>query len=61
MSCDRFFAIVYPFNRHLKKKASYLIMIAIWVSAIVLSTPLAIWRKYKQRQWADYLEVNSKY
>ncbi|CAG2117549.1 unnamed protein product [Medioppia subpectinata] len=57
ISVDRFIAIAYPFKRHLNKKASYLIIFAIWSLAIILSSPLAFWRLYRERQWLDYLEI----
>ncbi|XP_054163364.1 neuropeptide FF receptor 2-like [Oppia nitens] len=56
VSFDRFIAIVFPFKRHLNRKVSYLIIFAIWAIAIILSSPLAFWRSYRQRQWLDYLE-----
>ncbi|CAG2177869.1 unnamed protein product, partial [Oppiella nova] len=56
ISIDRFIAIAYPFKRHLNHKASYLVIFAIWALAVILSSPLAFWRSYKERQWADYLE-----
>ncbi|CAG2116851.1 unnamed protein product [Medioppia subpectinata] len=57
ISVDRFIAIAYPFKRHLNKRASYLIIFAIWSLAIILSSPLAYWRLYRERQWLDYLEI----
>ena len=57
ISFDRFIAFVYPFKKHLNRKISYIIIGSIWTLAIILASPLMIWRRYRERQWHDYLEV----
>ena len=57
ISFDRFIAFVFPFKRHLNRKVSYVIIAAIWALAIILSSPLAVWRIYHERTWQDFVEV----
>lgn len=50
-------AILYPFKRQLNRKVSLVIIAIVWILAIALTSPLVMWRVYRERQWKDYLEV----
>jgi len=35
-----------------------MVIVVIWIVAISIALPLALWRTYQERQWSDYLEVS---
>ncbi|KAG1714312.1 Neuropeptide FF receptor 2 [Nymphon striatum] len=56
ISMDRLRGIVYPFHRKLSRGLGLFIILIIWVLSILFALPFIKFRKYKERQWADYLE-----
>ncbi|EFA01257.2 Tachykinin-like peptides receptor 86C [Tribolium castaneum] len=56
ISYDRLTAIVLPQESKLTKRGAKIVMVATWVTGILLSTPFYIYRSYKERQWLDFLE-----
>lgn len=56
VSCDRFFAIVFPFRPRMGHLAAYIICGVIWILSSAIACPLITARVYKERQWKDILE-----
>ena len=57
LSAHRLVKTVFPFKEQLTPMIAVTICIIIWLISLALSTPLAIWRVYKTRQWADLKEI----
>lgn len=53
---DRLTAIVLPQETRLNRKGAKIVIMITWILGILVSTPLVIYRTYKERQWMDFLE-----
>ncbi|KAK9887810.1 hypothetical protein WA026_000125 [Henosepilachna vigintioctopunctata] len=56
ISYDRLSSIVVP-NTGLNQMTARICMVCTWLTGFFLSTPLIIFRSYKERQWKDFLET----
>lgn len=56
ISYDRLTAIAFPMETRLSLKAAKCVIFASWIGGLILSTPLAIFRSYQERQWRNFLE-----
>lgn len=61
ISLDRLLGIVRPFSRRLSKREAIYVVVGVWVLALGLASPLAVLRKFRHRQWNDFLEVRVEY
>ncbi|CAH1372496.1 unnamed protein product [Tenebrio molitor] len=56
ISYDRLTAILLPRESKLTKKGAKIVMVITWVAGFLISTPLCVYRTYKERQWKNFLE-----
>lgn len=56
ISYDRLTAIAFPMETRLNFRTAKYVIIASWIGGIILSSPLAIFRNYQERQWRNFLE-----
>jgi 7 transmembrane receptor (rhodopsin family) len=57
IACDRFFGIVFAMKARVTERRSPLLIAAVWVSAICLSSPLLVYRQQSVRRWSDHTEI----
>uniref|UniRef100_T1IX36 G-protein coupled receptors family 1 profile domain-containing protein n=1 Tax=Strigamia maritima TaxID=126957 RepID=T1IX36_STRMM len=57
ISFDRLIGIIKPFSIRMSKKTAIYIIIFVWIVAAGFASPPLFYRKYVERQWADYLEI----
>ncbi|XP_056638901.1 neuropeptide Y receptor type 2-like [Diorhabda sublineata] len=53
---DRLTAIVLPKETRITKKRAKALIAIMWIIGLVLSLPMVFNRKYKERQWLNFLE-----
>lgn len=56
VSYDRLTAIVLPQEKRVTIKGAKKIMLSTWIMGCAISSPLLIYRTYKERVWKDFLE-----
>lgn len=56
-SYERLTAIAFPMQARLTFKQTKIVIAASWICGLILSSPLAIFRSYKERQWRNFLEA----
>lgn len=56
ISYDRLTAIAFPMETRLNFKTTKYVIVASWILGLILSSPLAIFRNYQERQWRNFLE-----
>lgn len=56
ISYDRLTAIAFPMEARLNYKTARYVIVGSWIGGLVLSSPLAIFRSYQERQWRNFLE-----
>jgi hypothetical protein len=57
IACDRFFGIVFAMKARVTERRSPLLIAAVWVGAICLSSPLLVYREQSVRRWLDHTEI----
>nr|CAH7727096.1 unnamed protein product [Callosobruchus chinensis] len=53
---DRLTAIVLPKETRLTLRGARIVMTITWLTGILLSVPITLYRRYKERQWLNFLE-----
>lgn len=56
ISYDRLTAIAFPMETRLNYKSAKYVIACSWIGGFILSSPLAIFRNYQERQWRNFLE-----
>ncbi|CRK86616.1 CLUMA_CG000453, isoform A [Clunio marinus] len=56
ISYDRLTAIAFPMKARLNFKTTKIMIAISWISGLVLSSPLAIFRSYQERHWKNFVE-----
>lgn len=60
ISYDRLTAIAFPMETRLSFKTAKIAIAASWIGGLILSSPLAVFRNFQQRQWRNFLESYCK-
>lgn len=56
ISYDRLTAIAFPFKTRLSFRTAKFAIAGSWIGGFLLSSPLAVFRRFEQRQWKNFLE-----
>ena len=56
ISYDRLTAIAFPMETRLSFKGAKCVILVSWIGGLIISSPLAIFRNYQERQWRNFLE-----
>jgi len=57
IACDRFFGIVFAMKARVTERRSTLLIALVWILAVVLSSPILVYRRQFVRQWLDHTEI----
>lgn len=57
LSSDWLLCVVKPCRTRITIKQSWFALVTIWISSVIMASPLFIWRKLKERQFKDLVEV----
>lgn len=60
ISYDRLTAIAFPMETRLNFKTTKFVIAGSWIGGVILSSPLAFFRTYQERQWRNFLESYCK-
>ncbi|CAH1968961.1 unnamed protein product [Acanthoscelides obtectus] len=54
---DRLTAIVLPKETRLTLKGARIVMVITWLTGVLLSIPITLYRQYKERHWKNFVEM----
>ncbi|GFG38434.1 hypothetical protein Cfor_02471 [Coptotermes formosanus] len=57
VSYDRLTAIVTPLEARLTVRGAHIVMVATWVTGVILGLPLVFFRMYRERNWNNFSET----
>ncbi|XP_012275923.1 neuropeptide Y receptor type 2 isoform X2 [Orussus abietinus] len=57
VSYDRVTSIVLQWSGKLTCRTVKILLVFTWIAGLVLAAPLALFRRYEERQWMDHLEM----
>ncbi|XP_070491080.1 substance-K receptor [Chironomus tepperi] len=57
VSYERLTAIAFPMQARLTLHDTKVVIVASWICGLILSSPLAIFKNYTERQWRNFLEA----
>ena len=57
IACDRFFAIMFPMKSRVTRRKVSIVLIAVWIAAIAIASPLLFIYSFLERHWADVYET----
>lgn len=57
LSIDWLLCVVKPCRTRITIRGSWLALAAIWATSVLMASPLLVWRRLRERQWLDLVEV----
>lgn len=57
LSFDWLLSVVRPCRTRITTRQSWLTLVSIWLVSVLMAAPLFFWRRLRQRQWNDVVEV----
>jgi len=57
IACDRFFGIVFAMKARVTERRSTLLIAFVWIFAVLLSSPILVYRRQFVRHWLNHVEI----